>query len=235
MSQRRFGFTLVELLVALAVLGLMMVMVTRSLSFVATARERAAGHSEMAQSLGTGLRIVDSELSRALPLQRITADGNVLWFQGNEVAVRFITASLLDEVGPPFSLWQLRLLPNGEGQILEVRRKRGDLAEFEPEQLTEVAGRELLRTQMPLAFYFRKAADEEEPASWVETWRDAPELPEAVMLAATAGPDEAWPPWVVPLRIHQLFYCDQSYSGEVPDGLCTAGDETSQADNEAQR
>lgn len=226
MSRTRAAFTLVELLVALTVLGLMMVMVTRSLGFVATARERAAAHGEMAQSLAGGLRILGGELARALPMRRLTEDGSAPWFEANGTTLRFLTANQVDEAGPPFSLWQLRLLPDGNGQLLEARRVRGPLAKLEPRAVVEEPARTVLRTQVPLAFRFRQAASDEEPAAWVETWERKRGLPEAVMLTAVAGPDEAWPPWIVPLRVRQMFYCDDSYSAEVAEALCPSADES---------
>lgn len=221
----RRAFSLIELLVALSVLGLIMVLVTRSLDFVATARERVSGHRQMAQSLGSGMRLVGSELSRALPLAKQTDDGPKLLFEGTSTVLRYVTATPAFEPGPAFTLWQLRLVADGEGQIIEAWRQRGELDELDPTAIADGAGRELLRTQIPLSFSYRRPAKGEEPAAWVQQWRDAKSMPQGVMLAATAGPGEAWPPWVVPLRIDQLFYCNQSYAGDVAEDACLREDD----------
>ncbi len=230
-SGRSRGFTLIELLCAITILGLMMVIVVRSLSFVASARERAEDHRSLAQSLTASLRVVTGEMGRAFPLT-VSAEGQTqLLFQGDEESVHFATVNPDYDPGEPFSVWHLRLVPDGEGAVLAVDRAKGGRTALKPSASGDKIGREVLRTQVPLAFSYRKPATEEEPAVWLPSWKGQSRLPEAVMLASTAGPDEAWPPWVVPLRIDRLYLCEPSYQGSAGEAFCPGDDQNSDGDD----
>jgi len=216
------GFTLVELIIALAFVGLISLLLfsglrlgTRAWEGVETLAERTAEP-----------RIARDFLARALAQirpEQVTFDGEqVLVFSGDAENLEFV-APLSEHVGIP-GLYVLRLsLEEGERNRLVLTRWLlhqdvldgiADVPEWEPfdgskglkdvgpmdEDLAAGAfGRTLLLEGVDEfeISYFGTAEALEEP-DWVPEWMDKPELPQAVGIRLTTE-EQTWPDILVRL------------------------------------
>lgn len=190
------GFTLVELLIALTLIGLLSVVLLGGLRFGTrvweTGHERSAASAEIEGLHG----LLRRQLSQArLPAQGPGAPADTASFVGTSERVRF-TAPLPDYVGVG-GLYRFELAPveRGEGAALELAWQlyRPDRSEwFEEETLSRrilIEGVERLRVR-----YFGTSEAGEEP-QWHDSWDSPGALPALIALELEFPADDAraWP------------------------------------------
>ncbi|BCX81971.1 general secretion pathway protein J [Methylomarinovum caldicuralii] len=177
------GFTLVEVLIALALFGLMLTLVFGVLTVGARSWEAAEPQAAA----------LDDRLSLGRFLRRRLAAA-LVWpdnrdeppLQGEATRLRFIAFPplVIDLKGPQ----RFELYRRGEQLVVEVLPLDGEVSEAEVEMRRLV----LLEGVEHVRFRYFDGED------WFDTW-DENRLPQLVEVAVkAAGP--AWPPWVVRLR-----------------------------------
>ena len=95
-ADRSRGFTLVELLVSLAVLALIALTMTAALRFVVRAVASTDQRREALEELTLGLSLLRGELQRAEPLMRTVGRQSYVMFEGVPYRLRFVN------VEPPY-------------------------------------------------------------------------------------------------------------------------------------
>ncbi len=219
MNRRRWmrGFTLVEMLISLSLIGLMVVLLFSGLRLGSkswdSVEQHAGRNSEVRQVLG----FIQRSLENAQPLLQETAEGRKLLFAGEENALEFIT---------PFSaylglggLYLVRLeerSQDGGGQLLltywlhhpevlegEVDvpewvslrdgRSRVDAGAEDEQELREVFGQKVLLEGLEKieVEYFGTPFGDPEP-SWQTEWKEETQMPLAVRLRFEFE-DQWWP------------------------------------------
>ena len=179
MSCRDTGFTLIEVLVALALTALVSVLLLHGIGLAVAGLDR---HTRQAERLDDR-RSLDELLRRVLGAA--TAGG----FAGRPDGVRFL--SLAEDGGPGF--YRVDIVRSGRKVILR-RRLAGPSGD--PHVAESVLAAEA--TDFRLA-YFGATAAADEPA-WHDSWEGLAAPPRAVrMILDTAGGPPR-PPLVVPIR-----------------------------------
>ncbi len=199
------GFTLVELLVAMAVMGLVMLLVNQGLRFATTARERMLARSDGLQELVLGRDLLQRQLSRAQLLAWGPAGRKHIAFSGDAERIRFVNVAPDYQPGTTWQLWEFALEPTARGgRQLLVRRAGLDMSGKEFAPLEQVQPRVLATIEAPVAFaYFGKTGTDAWPR-WRDSWTDTTRLPAAVRLT---GGGEAWPEQVVRTEIDANGRC----------------------------
>jgi prepilin-type N-terminal cleavage/methylation domain-containing protein len=189
----RPGFTLVETLVGLALLGLVSALGLSALGLVGRAGSAAAADATSVASAQDLLRL---RLRAAVPVFAEGPGGRpALLFEGGAERVAFVS-----ELPPRFGVAGLALVElRREAQTLALRWRplRGG-AEGEG-----AAGRALLDGVGAVRLrYFGAPRGREEPA-WRETWTEAAALPSAVSVEVefAGGDGRRWPGLVVAPRL----------------------------------
>ena len=212
----RAGFTLVELLVSMAVLALVAVVMMSGLRFVLRALGSTDSRREAMEELTLGLSVLRGELERAEPLMVKSGKRELVLFSGGPDRVRFANVEPPYLRGPPYLAYEYAVVPD-DGGIYRIELRRAPLDPAAPELAVVEAGgaRTILRVGQELRFtYFGKLGERDE-ASWRESWPVGPKLPQAIRLAA--GEDPAWPELVVAMRMTAPWYCG------VADATSSAG------------
>ena len=205
-SDRRAGFTLVELLVSMVVLALVAVVMTGGLRFVLRAMSSTDSRREAMEELTLGLSVLRGELERAEPLMVKSGKRELVLFSGGPDRMRFANVEPPYLGGPPYLAYEYAVVPD-DGGIYRIELRRAPLDPAAPDLAVVEAGgaRTVLRVGQELRFtYFGKLGERDE-ASWRESWPVGPKLPQAIRLAA--GEDPAWPELVVAMRVLAPWYC----------------------------
>jgi len=201
MSRR--GFTLLELLVAMAVLALAAAVAAGGLDVLrrALARERRA--AEEGRALALAHEQLRLELARALPLDWGSPQRPLLAFLGEANRVRFVSAPGPYRAEEGLQLVEAALEERAGSRVLTLRRAGlvrdgsgfGRLDPVEPVPLATVA--------RDSTFAFFGEREGRRGARWWPDWPPGPKLPAAVRLGGEGG--EA--PLVIRLVIDTPLVC----------------------------
>lgn len=197
--RREAGFTLVELLVALALLALSVAMLPGALRLGARAWD-AQTELERASDAGLALHAIEQKLATALLLQDLDPETGQLrfGFSGDARRLNFLAASDTGPAGAGVYRWRLEpATASDTGLVMQVSLHGAKSGEAGLETRT------LLRETTPVRFrYFGSQPTDDDDAQWRDAWDRTDALPTLVELTiASAGPQRAPRQMLVALRI----------------------------------
>lgn len=188
------GFALIELLVALTVLGLLSLALFGGLRFGARAWEAGDVQSEWLAELETSQSLLRRQLARAVYTKEKGDDPELEAFRGEPDIVRFV-APFAAQAGATGGFYRFEIFAadDGEGRGLYFRwavYRPSEPPRYEAENSRRLVGDiEALRIR-----YFGDPDDQGDPR-WRDRWEDAVVLPEVVSIDLEfAGSDRRrWP------------------------------------------
>ncbi len=198
----RRGFTLMELLIALAISAVMLVVLASSMMMGYRSDEKAGERQEETQTL----RVLSERLTHlirgAYPFRKRTDDGMVTFFEGKEDSLAFVTSSTSDYSGSlpdRAGLKGVRIFLKGEKLMMkEYIFFSEDLLSGEDEE-----GVVLADGVEELKFTFLDPT-EDNGGDWVEEWSPEEEsLPAAVkaeIRLAVNGRKVYFPPLIIKIE-----------------------------------
>jgi general secretion pathway protein J len=200
------GFTLLELLIAITLLGLLMAVLFGGLRLGARVWETADARLEASARLQIVQDFIRHRLTETLPLEAVPLELAEVGvseplFLGTIEAVRFV--SLLPEhLGAAVYLMELALAESryADGTNNLVLRWRP----FEPndqaaEEEVEPQERVLIENVEALELSYFGTVDPEQPPDWWQSWEGRPELPRLIRLQVrfTENDERRWPELIV--------------------------------------
>lgn len=193
------GFTLLELLIALTLSGLILAGLAAGLRIISSSWDRGAALAERHESIGMTQDFLRREFSRLQWIYWGTGDERHLAFEGERRRLRYIVAEPPYPDQPGLYAIELELVrvPGG-GERLVRRRARYHPEEsgFDGLQFTDDVV--LLEDDLGLQFAF---AREGTSTTWRGQWSEDDSLPKLVSLAVRASAEDTavWPPlWLRP-------------------------------------
>lgn len=194
-SDRSSGFTLLEMLVALAILAVLTTLLAGALHLGAGEIAQRTGRSSRADGLAAAYRMFRTELAGARPVVPINMPGNQIVFDGRRDGVEFAAPAP-------------RAVGSGGIQLLSIDFIGGKLrARWQPYDgvIPVVGGRAattvLIDRLRQVRFrYFGTLAPSVRPA-WHDSWRDQAKLPALVQLELTFFDGGAVPPLLAAPRL----------------------------------
>lgn len=197
-GERAAGFTLVEVLVALAVLGMAALLLLQALQLSGRLVQRQDAEAAALDQVASAQRAIRSVVERLRPLTRTDSARAIVEARGSADAFAMI-APPPDGAGPGM-LQRYRLTRTAAGDLVlytaGLRRQGLDLTGEDPIGWTP---QPLLRGVRRLSLsYFGPTATSREPL-WQARWWDRSQLPDLVRirLEFAAGDRRVWPDLVI--------------------------------------
>lgn len=196
---RQSGFTLVELLVTMALLSMLMLGMASALRTMAQTEERVDARLARADELRVATNFLRTVLGR-VSVRRTTAPlkegASPFMFAGAADAVAWVGIMPARHGAGGRTFFRLALEPLQDGSALVIRfipwTDRADFPDW-----GQADSRILAREVTSLALSYEDAR--QSVPTWVSAWTRTDSLPERVRidLQTSAGP---WPLWVLPMR-----------------------------------
>jgi general secretion pathway protein J len=196
------GFTLLELLIAITLLGLLMAALFGGLRLGARAWERGEERLDESGRLQVVQNFLRERLGEAYPLSTDDQAGRqVLAFQGTSDAVRFVTL-MPEHLGTGFAEFLLAVVERGDAKDLVVQWRRFDGPEDAPRagDRSEPQTKVLLEGIEALEIAYYGALQRNQPAIWREEWLEPRvDMPQLVRLRVVFFDDDRryWPDLIV--------------------------------------
>jgi general secretion pathway protein J len=201
------GFTLLELLISMTLLGLLMLVVLGGLRFGARAWERNEAHATATDDVRLAQTLLRHEIARIYPLflmdQAHLEDGHVD-FDGSENSMSFLAPS------------PQALANAGRARITLTRAEHGGRAALVFSAKPELAASNqpysevLVQGLKSLDFSYFGSEQPEEAPSWHDRWSNEMRLPQLIRVHAIFADGDArnWPEFVVAPQISVDVSCD---------------------------
>jgi general secretion pathway protein J len=187
---RQAGFTLLELMVAMALLALLGLVLAGGMRFGLQAWNRLDATLDRGEPIALSQVLLRRTLEQALPLPAAAAPG-VIAFAGGNSGLRFIAPLPERAAGPGLHQVTIGLEPSEAGFALVLS--------WQPLDGAGAGGRKSLLDGI-LAGHFRYYGDAADgrPADWQEDWSNARALPRLVALDLSFKDRRiAWPPLMI--------------------------------------
>lgn len=201
------GFTLLELLIAMTLLGLLMVLLFGGLRFGARVWERSEAHTTDLDDIRIAQTFIRSEIEQAYPLL-VLADPlhPHIDFDGAADAVRFLASAPTGIASAGRVHIDLRAVSQDGGTVLMVKAR----PELSWDDTPGATHAEVLLTGVrSLSFSYFGSENPDAPARWQDIWTNRLHLPRLVRLrvAFEPGDKRIWPELVIAPRIAVDINC----------------------------
>jgi general secretion pathway protein J len=190
---RRTGFTLIEVMVTLTVLGFVLVIVFGAFRLGLSAWERGESSKEEYQRVRIASQVISQQLKSIVPykIKNKGAGGDYLAFEGKAQSLKFVSAFPIkakQNEGLVFASYEFEE-GGKEGGRLVLSEQRVLNKDFMEEGFKEEAAIPLLEGISQVRFeYFREGdPQKDQTEEWVEEWigKDEKELPKSLKATIT--------------------------------------------------
>lgn len=197
------GFTLLETIVALTLLGLMLAVLSGSIRFAGKSRDAAAAKIDGIDNMRIAQDFMRQTLTQAHGKRLMKVVGRPYVFRGERDEVA-LAAPLTARVGVGgLFLLKFMLVDAGQGKGKNLVMSRVFPAP-DAQELPDFADAETIVLAEDLAeieFGYLGRDDPSNDPSWREDWKDGARMPEAVRVRVRPLRGAAWPELLIPLRV----------------------------------
>ncbi len=199
------GFTLIEVLVAIALFSVVLTLLLGGFRFISRAWDAGEGAVERAMALRITQRTFDTMLQRSRPLTLKDGDERRFAFTGDDRHLRFVAAL------PPYpgraGLYTVELFITSrqEKRQLWLRQTPFDANAFFADAAQLQEDTLLLETDQHPIFDYLPVSDDGGEPSWQAQWDEKLQLPQQVRLSF--GGQTGWPDIISTLAIDSDLAC----------------------------
>jgi len=187
------GFTLVEVMVTLAILGFILLIIFGAFRLGLSAWEKGEFIKEEYQKLRIASQMISRQFKSIVPykIKSQKAEGDYLAFEGKAHTLKFVSSFSLKAKQPEGFVWAVYEFREGgnEGGHLVLYEQRALNKDFMEEPPPEELAVSLFEGIAEVRFEYYQEADAEknQAGEWVEEWntREQKELPKALRMTLT--------------------------------------------------
>lgn len=200
------GFTLLELLVAMVILGLTLALVGSGGRLLRDTGERLADRRDSMADLAILTTLLHERLGDAVALDFGRAGRTEASFSGTDAEARFLTLGRTIEPGGPLVLMAVGGREDGGIEVLraEIDATETSFAALDDTRRAEARALAMSVSDVDIAYFGRKEGAR--AASWHAAWEEEALLPLAVRLELEQA-GRALPPIIVPVRQSLASLC----------------------------
>jgi general secretion pathway protein J len=192
--ERDSGFTLLELVVTLTILGFVLVMVLGLLRLGSTSWERGEAKVDHYQKQRIVFNLLSQQVKSSFPykIKAQKAEGDYIAFLGARDSLRFVSTFSITAKRPEGLVFVIYRVEEGKDseKLLKVFEKRVLNKDFMEETPEDEKFLTLLEDLSEFGFeYFQEGEEKEAVGEWVESWdgKDKRELPPQMRMVAKWG------------------------------------------------
>ena len=199
----RLGFTLIEVLIAMTLLGIMVVLLFSAMKISAASWQKGEDKISQVNDVGVVYQFFQHHLSTALPLWDDFSDKNtrLFSFQGNAQEIQFVSSFPAAAKKSGLQLFSVKLMKDDEGQYIQVSIKpffpSAEGEEWRKEEVT------LLSHVKSLSFNYFSTDDTQSEGFWQDSWQQEAQ-PRLVKIKIERDDGNYWPEMVVDLKFPGL-------------------------------
>jgi general secretion pathway protein J len=203
LSRTQRGFTLLEALVAMVIIGLMLGVMGGSIRFAGQSRDAVTAKVDSLDNMRIAQDFLRQTLSQTHPKRWTKVVGRPYVFRGERDEL-FVAAPLTARVGVG-GLFLLKFsLTDGDrktGRKLVMARK---FPEPDDQEMPDFSGADstvLAEGISDIEFGYLGREDDNSDPTWSDDWKEGAKMPEAIRIRVKPVVGGAWPELVVPMRV----------------------------------
>jgi general secretion pathway protein J len=194
------GFTLIEVLIAMTLLGIMVVLLFSSMKICADSWQKGEDKIAEVNDVAVVYQFFQNHLATAKPLWDDFSEQNnrVFAFQGKNQGLQFVSAFPASAKKSGLQLFSLKLMKDGDGQLIQV-----SITPFYPVAEGEEWRKEdvtLLRHVRHFSLSYYNLDDPQTEGVWQEDWLGLETQPRLVKIKIERDDGNFWPEMIVELK-----------------------------------
>ena len=185
MTRRERGFTLIELVVAMALLGVMILLLYSGLSFSVRSWDAGDVNGRRTADRRIGENFLRREISELFPMRWKEPNVVKFAFEGERDHLRFVSSRPAGIAQGGLSLVSLEVLDEGGGsrkRNLVMRRAMPDEDQKSFAPLEKAEATVMIAGVQGVTFEYFGSENDFTPPQWSDTWKPANRVPEAIRL-----------------------------------------------------
>ena len=204
----RNGFTLVEMLVSLAILGMVAGMLLAGLKSAAATAQRSSATTARSDSVAAAQMVLRQRIERLRPVVRLGGGYNELDIVGERGKFDYFGPPSQADSFSPLVKYRLTLSPLGDLSIYALSADRRDL-DLDSAIRTGSRPVRLIDNVQRLTLSYFGTPPGEASGRWLSSWTARPQPPEAIRIAIGFRPGDrrSWPDLVVRPRATANSVC----------------------------
>jgi len=209
MTRPQRGFTLIELVVAMALLGTMMLLLYSGLSFSVRSWDAGDVNGRRTADRRIGENFLRREISELFPMRWKEPNVVKFAFEGERDRLRFVSSRPAGIAQGGLSLVSLEVLDEGGGsrkRNLVMRRAMPDEEQKSFAPLDKAEATVMIAGVQGVTFEYFGSENDFTPPQWSDTWKPANRVPEAIRLRIV-GDDGPLPEMAVRISLGEEAGC----------------------------
>jgi len=219
MSRQR-GFTLVELVIAMALLGAMMVLLYSGLTFGLRGWDAADANGRRTADRRIAFNFLRREIGETFPMRFKDSMTLKMAFEGRENSLRFVSSRPAGISASGLSLVGLQVEEGADRRArnLVMRRAMPDDAAKDFGPLDKAETSILFEGIDSVAFQYYGSENDFTEATWVDSWDFAARIPQMVRVRIKVADGSMLPEMVVRIVLSEEAGCLESAISLIPIG-----------------
>ena len=198
-----YGFTLVEIMIALTLLSMILLLSFGSLHTISRSWQSGLEKIEKNDEIRLISHFIRRQITQTVPLLWINQEGDHLVFHGEQNELTFTSTLPSHRGGGGLYFMTLKLNETGKSKQLELNYHRANpgISPFDPPPIDEQTHVLLLENIEAINFAYYGHDNPDDDLDWHDSWQNEDELPKLVRLNIhQSEPARSWPAMIMAIQ-----------------------------------